>query len=202
MRLYLYIFILNYFLTATFIYWECPISHSDGIIELPGILLLIACILRCAQYVLKSQLTLGRNFWCASVLVFFAVIRRELNYVPELFIPSDFSFLQRSYDWWEDAVLLIVYLLILGLLAYSWRYLWTLLKRIPVSLYIAVVALALLEYLGENAILIPESLGEIIEELAETAIYGIAFMYIWQFKLTEFETHLSNPIHDQVSCKA
>lgn len=122
--------------------------------------------------------------------------------MPELFIPSDFSFLQRSYDWWEDAVLLIVYLLILGLLAYSWRYLWTLLKRIPVSLYIAVVALALLEYLGENAILIPESLGEIIEELAETAIYAIAFMYIWQFKLTEFETHLSNPIHDQVSYKA
>jgi hypothetical protein len=47
----------------------------------------------------QSQLKLGQYFWLASVLVFFAVIRRELNYLPELFIPSDFSLLAHSYDW-------------------------------------------------------------------------------------------------------
>lgn len=175
---------------------------ADGIIELPGIIILIACILRCVQYVIQSELKLGHYFWLASVLTFFAVIRRELNYVPELLIPNGFTFMTHSYDWWEDAVLLTVYLLIVGLLAYSWRYLWMVLKKVPVSLYIAVVALALLEYMGENAIFIPESIGEIVEEIAETGVYTIALIYLWTFKLGEFERHFLPQQNYHAPCKA
>ena len=70
----------------------------DGIIEIPGIILLIACLLRSTQYVVQSESKQGLYFWLALVLTFFAVIRRELNYVPELFISSDFSLLNQSYD--------------------------------------------------------------------------------------------------------
>ena len=164
---------------------------ADGIIEIPGIILLIASILRCTQYVLQSKSKQGLYFWLASVLTFFAVIRRELNYLPELLIASDFSLLNHSYDWWEDAVLLIIYLLIIGLLAYTWRYLWAVLKSVPVYLYLMIVGLALLEYMGENAIMIPQGLGEIVEEVAETGVYAIALTYLWRFKPLVFEEKLS-----------
>ena len=164
---------------------------TDGIIEIPGIILLVACILRCTQYVLQSKSKQGLYFWLASVLTFFAVIRRELNYLPELLIASDFSLLNHSYDWWEDAVLLIIYLLIIGLLAYTWRYLWAVLKSVPVYLYLMIVGLALLEYMGENAIMIPQGLGEIVEEVAETGVYAIALTYLWRFKPLVFEEKLS-----------
>jgi hypothetical protein len=95
-----------------------------------------------------------------------------------------------------------VYLLIVGLLAYSWRYLWMVLKKVPVSLYIAVVALALLEYSGENAIFIPESIGEIIEEIAETGVYTIALIYLWTFKLDKFERHFLPQKNYHAPCKA
>ena len=164
---------------------------TDGIIEIPGIILLVACILRCTQYVLQSKSKQSLYFWLASVLTFFAVIRRELNYLPELLIASDFSLLNHSYDWWEDAVLLIIYLLIVALLAYTWRYLWAVLKSVPVYLYLMIVGLALLEYMGENAIMIPQGLGEIIEEVAETGVYAIALTYLWRFKPLVFEEKLS-----------
>lgn len=173
---------------------------TDGIIEIPGIILLIACILRCVQYMIQSKSKQGLYFWLASVLTFFAVIRRELNYLPELLIASDFSVLNHSYDWWEDALLLIIYLLIVGLLAYSWRYLWAILKSVPVYLYLMIVGLALLEYMGENAIMIPQGLGEIVEELAETGVYAIALVYIWRFKPLMFEALLSNKTY--ATCKA
>lgn len=173
---------------------------TDGIIEIPGIILLIACILRCVQYMIQSKSKQGLYFWLASVLTFFAVIRRELNYLPELLIASDFSVLNYSYDWWEDALLLIIYLLIVGLLAYSWRYLWAILKSVPVYLYLMIVGLALLEYMGENAIMIPQGLGEIVEELAETGVYAIALVYIWRFKPLMFEALLLNKPY--VTCKA
>ena len=164
---------------------------TDGIIEIPGIILLVACILRCTQYVLQSKSKQGLYFWLASVLTFFAVIRRELNYLPELLIASDFSLLNHSYDWWEDAVLLIIYLLIVALLAYTWRYLWAVLKSVPVYLYLMIVGLALLEYMGENAIMIPQGLGEFIEEVAETGVYAIAFTYLLHFRPLVFEEKLS-----------
>ncbi|MFZ2843621.1 hypothetical protein [Psychrobacter sp.] len=172
---------------------------TDGIIEIPGLIMLIACILRCTQYVIQSQSKKSHYFWLASVLIFFAVIRRELNYLPELFISSDFSLLNRSYDWWEDAVLLIVYLSIVGLLAYTWRYLWAVLKSVPVSLYLIVVALATLEYMGENTIIIPEIIGQIVEEIAETGVYAVALVYLWRFKIIDFERHLS--YHLYAPCK-
>ena len=168
---------------------------TDGIIEIPGLIMLIACILRCAQYLVQSQSKQGHYFWLASVLTFLAVIRRELNYLPELFISSNFSLLNHSYDWWEDAILLVVYLSIIGLLAYTWRYLWTVLKSVPASLYLIVVALAILEYMGENTIIIPESIGQIVEEIAETGVYAVALVYLWRFKTIDFERHLSYKLY-------
>ena len=160
--------------------------NTDGIIEAPGIILLIACLLRSLQYVKQSHIKQIQAFWLATVLVFIAVIRRELNYLPDLLVPSDFSFLSQSYDWWEDSVLTVIYLVALGLFAYSRRYLWAVLKSVHVSVYLSVTALAIVQYMGENAIGFPHTLGGIVEELAETAIYAIALTYIWRFNLTEF----------------
>lgn len=147
---------------------------------------------------IQSRSKPSRYFWLAFVLVFFEVIRRELNYLPELFIPSDFSLLTHSYDWWEDNVLAIILLVIIGLLAYSWRYLWAVLKDINISLYIAVAVLAVLQYMGENAIVIPESIGEMVEEIAETSVYAIALIYLWRFQMSDFESPaLYQPNHHQ-----
>ena len=178
---------------------------SDGIIEIPGIIILFACLLRCVQYLRQSSATNTfkqiRAFWLAAVLVFFAVIRRELNYLPDLLVPTDFVLFSHSYDWWEDLVLTIVYVLIVGLLAYSWRYLWAILKKVPVSLYVSVASLALLEYMGENAIMIPEAFGVITEELSETAIYGIALIYLWRLNLNEYDCQVeeTSELHCQTA---
>ena len=159
-------------------------------------------MLRCTQYVIQSRSKSSRYFWLASVLVFFEVIRRELNYLPELFIPSDFSLLTHSYDWWEDNVLAIILLVIIGLLAYSWRYLWAVLKDINISLYIAVAVLAVLQYMGENAIVIPERIGEMVEEVSETIIYTIALIYLWRFKLGDFENYILHQPNQHEPCNA
>ncbi|CAN6959729.1 MULTISPECIES: hypothetical protein [Psychrobacter] len=172
---------------------------TDGFIEIPSIILLIACLLRCAQYVAQSHVKQIKAFWLASVLVFVAVIRRELNYLPELFIPSNFSLLSHSYDWWEDAVLLVIYLMSVGLLIYSWRYLWAILKDVDVSLYLGVATLAILQYMGENAIMFPHTLGGIVEEFAETIIYVIALVYLWRFKLSDFESCLLRKLNFELS---
>ena len=166
---------------------------TDGIIEAPGIILLIACLLRSSQYVMKSHIRQIQAFWLATVFSFVAVIRRELNYLPDLLVPDDFSFLSQSYDWWEDSVLTVIYLVALGLFAYSRRYLWAVLKSVHVSLYLCVTALVIVQYMGENAIGFPHTLGGIVEELAETAIYAIALTYIWRFNLTEFAAGLDYP---------
>ena len=164
--------------------------NSDGIIEIPGMILLFACLLRCTQYVVKSHIKQIKCFWLAGILIFVAVIRRELNYLPDLLVPSDFSMLGQSYDWWEDSVLTVIYLVALGLLTYSRHYLWAVLKNVPVSLYLSVTVLAIVQYMGENAIIFPHTFGEIVEELAETAIYAIALTYLWRFKLTDYESCL------------
>lgn len=164
----------------------------DSVIEIPGIILLIACIGRCAQYIIRSKTKRGSYFWFAAFLTFFAVIRRELNYLPELIIASDFSLLNHSYDWWEDIVLTVIYLIIIGLLVYTWRYLWIVLKSVPVYVYLLIISLALLEYMGENAILISQGIGEVIEEMSETGVYAIALFYLWQFKPLVFESYLSH----------
>lgn len=103
--------------------------------------------------------------------------------------------LSHSYDWWEDAVLTVVYLLIVGLLAYSRHYLWAVLKKVPVSLYLTVAALASLQYMGENAIIFPEALGVIIEELVEIAVYGIALVYLWRFNLSDYDSYLLHELN-------
>lgn len=118
------------------------------------------------------------------------VIRRELNYLPELLISRDFLLLNRSYDWWEDTILLVIYVFIFSLLVYTRRYFWSVLKTIPVTLYLLVTSLALLQYMGENAIIFPKNLGVGVEELAESIIYGTALAYLWNFRLTTFETYL------------
>jgi len=123
--------------------------------------------------VIQSRSKPSSYFWLASVLVFFEVIRRELNFLPELFIPSDF-----------------------------WRYLWAALKDINISLYIAVAVLAVLQYMGENAIVIPESIGEIVEEVSETIIYTIALIYLWRFKLGDFENYILHQPNQHEPCNA
>ncbi|MCG3878388.1 hypothetical protein [Psychrobacter sp. Ps6] len=168
---------------------------SDGIIEIPGMILLFVCLLRCTQYMIQSHIKHIQAFWLAAVLVFFTVIRRELNYLPDLLVPSDFSFLNQSYDWWEDSVLTVIYLVALGLLAYSRHYLWAVLKNVPVSLYLTVTVLVIIQYMGENAIIFPHTFGEVVEELAETVIYGIALTYLWRFKLADYESCLAKKLN-------
>ena len=69
------------------------------------------------------------------------------------------------------------------------------------SLYLTVVALVLLEYMGENAIMIPEALGVIIEELSETAVYGIALIYLWRLNLNEYNCQVeeTSELHCQTA---
>jgi energy-coupling factor transporter transmembrane protein EcfT len=114
-------------------------------------------------------------------------------------VPSDFMLLGYSYEWWEDMVLLAIILVTVGFLIYSWRYFWTVLKNVPRSLYFGVAFLVLIQYMGENAIVIPESFGETVEELAENAIYIVALVYLWTFTLVDFESRLASRSEDDVT---
>jgi hypothetical protein len=169
---------------------EITIFTEDGIIEITGTIILVVCLLRCVQYAIQSRLQRGRYFWLASVLIFFTVIRKELNYLPDLLVSSDFLLLSYSYDWWEDRVLLVIHLVTIGFLIYGWRYFWAVLKATPVALYLGVAVLAALQYMGENAIGFPESVGLMVEELTEAIIYAVALAYLWKFKLVTFEAKL------------
>lgn len=82
--------------------------------------------------------------------------------------------------------LTVIYLMAVGLLIYSWRYLWALLKKAPLSLYGSIAVLAVLQYTGENAIGFPETLGVFIEELSETIIYAIVLVYLWRLNLQDY----------------
>ncbi len=92
-------------------------------------------------------------------------------------------------------MLIIIYVIALGLLVYAWRYLWSLLKRVPVSLYLTVTLLAILQYMGENTIVFSESVGVAIEELTEGIVYAIALWYLWTFTLSDFEKQLTTSSH-------
>ncbi|WP_227677910.1 hypothetical protein [Psychrobacter frigidicola] len=140
---------------------------------------------------MQSRVKQGTYFWLASVLVFFTVMRRELSYLSDTLVPSDFIFLSQSYDWWEDSVLLGIYVIAISLLIYSWRYFWAVLKNTALSLYIGVAVLALIQYMGENAIVFPETLGGMVEEISEDIIYSIALIYLWVFNLAYFEAQLT-----------
>ncbi|MEN6670014.1 hypothetical protein AAJP47_06525 [Psychrobacter sp. B38] len=146
---------------------------------------------------MKSSLKYARAFWLAGILIFVAVLRRELNYLPDLWVPSDFTLLSQSYYWWEDVVLTIIYLTIIGLLVYARRYTWAILKKVPWYLYVSVAILAVLQYMGERAIVIPESIGELVEELSETLIYTIALVYLWRLSLPYYEKKVLNKQRDE-----
>lgn len=148
------------------------------------------CLLRCIRHTMQSHLKQGVYFWIAAVLVFFTVIRRELNHLPDLFIDMQALWLGHNYDWWEDRLLLVIYIIALGLLIYAWRYCWAVLKTTPLWLYLSVAALALLQYIGENAIGFSHSLGIVVEELSEAVIYLLALGYLWSFKVAGFEERL------------
>lgn len=161
-------------------------------IEIPGNLILFICLLCCVQYLIKSPLKYVRAFWLAGILIFVAALRRELSYLPDLWVPSDFTLLAHSYDWWEDVVLTIIYLAIIGLLAYSRRYAWAIIKRVPWYLYVIVAIFAVLQYMGERAIVFPENIGVFIEEFSETTIYAIALAYLWRLNLSDYAGLLQN----------
>ena len=154
-------------------------------IEIPGNIILVICLLRCLHYFLQSHIRRAQTFWLASMLIFVTAIRRELNYLPDLFIPADFTLLSRSYDWWEHMVLTVIYLIVVGLLIHSWRYLWALLKKVPLSLYFGVAVLAIVQYMGENAILFPKDFGVFVEETSETIIYATALIYLWRLNVSD-----------------
>lgn len=135
------------------------------------------------------------------MLIFFNVIRRELSYLPDLLISSDFLLLSYSYDWWEDRVLLVIYIITLGFLIYSWRYFWAILRHIPIALYLSVAVLAALQYMGEHAIVFPETFGVQVEELTEGVIYGIALIYLWNFKLTDIEEQSTNNLSFEIATR-
>lgn len=143
---------------------------------------------------MQSRLKQGGYFWLAAVLIFFTVIRRELNHLPELFISQHFLWLNHNYDWWEDQLLIIIYILALGFLLYAWRYCWSILKSTALWLYLGVAVLALLQYSGENAIGFSHDSGMIVEELSETAIYLMALGYLWSFKVADFEESLEHSL--------
>lgn len=159
---------------------------TESIIEIPGNIILIICLLRCLQYVWKSHVKKIQAFWLASALIFLTVIRRELSYLPDLFVPNDFSFLNHSYYWWEHSTLFVISLISLGLLMYAWQYLWSVLKNVNILLYITVAILAIIQYMGENAIGFPHAFGGILEEVCETAIYGIALVYLWRLNFNDY----------------
>lgn len=50
-------------------------------------------------------------------------------------------------------------------------------------MYLGVATLALLQYMGEHAIIFSEAFGIVTEELAEGVIYGIVLLYLWSFKM-------------------
>ena len=143
---------------------------------------------------MQSRLKQGGYFWLAAVSIFFTVIRRELNHLPDLFINERILWLGHNYDWWEDRLLLVVYILALGFLLYAWRYCWSVLKSTPLWLYLSVAVLALVQYSGENAIGFSHNSGMIVEELSETAIYLMALGYLWSFKVTDFEESLEQSL--------
>ena len=171
---------------------ETTIITENSIIEIGEAIILTLCLLRCLQYSVQSRILQGRHFWFASVLIFFSAIRRELSYLPDLLVPEDFMLLGHSYDWWEDMVLLVIILATLVLLVRARHYFWSVLKNIPKSLYLGVTALAVLQYMGENAIMFPHELGEMVEESSENIIYMIALIYLLQFKLSTFDNLPSN----------
>lgn len=166
---------------------ETTIITENSIIEIGEAIILTLCLLRCLQYSVQSRVLQGRYFWLASVLVFFSVIRRELSYLSDLLVPEDFMLIGHSYDWWEDRILLVIIVAMLILLVRARHYFWTVLKNIPKSLYLGVAVLAVLQYMGENAIMFPHEFGEVVEETSENIIYMIALIYLWQFKLSIFE---------------
>lgn len=172
-------------------------------IEIPGNLILFICLIRCVQYLIKSPFKYARAFWLAGILTFVAAIRRELNYLPDLWVPSDFTLLTHSYYWWEDVVLTMIYLAIIGLLVYSRHYAWAIIKRVPWYLYVMVATLAVLQYMGERAIVFPESIGVFVEELSETLIYVIALAYLWRLNLNEYVgvSHDTNDLHYQTATR-
>ena len=125
-------------------------------------------------------------------MVFFSALRRELSFLSDLLVPEDFLWLGKNYEWWEDTVLLIIALAALGLLIYARRYVWAVLKEVPKKLYIIVTLLVIVQYLAENEIGFNTFSGTLVEELCEAVIYIIAFVYLWRFKLDDFNTRFIN----------
>lgn len=186
-----------------FKYWEFIITSPESMIEIPGNIILVICLLRCLHYFLQSHIRRAQTFWLAGVLIFITAIRRELNYLPDLFVPNNFTLLSRSYDWWEDMVLTVIYLVVVGLLVHSWRYLWALLKKAPLSLYGSVAVLAVVQYMGENAILFPKDFGVFVEEISETIIYAVVLIYLWRLNISDYANQQkeASELHYQTSTR-
>lgn len=122
-----------------------------------------------------------------AFIVFFLVLRKELNYLRDTLAVSDTVWLTLPYDWWEDSILAVVGLFGVLLLVLSRRYWLYILKRVPSILYAVIVILAALQYTGEHAIGFSEWWGVLIEESSEDIIYAVALIYMWRLQLPKLE---------------
>ncbi|SUD89902.1 hypothetical protein [Psychrobacter phenylpyruvicus] len=176
---------------------EVAIITEDSLIELIQAFLLAISLIFCTFYAIKSRFNIARSFWIGSVLVFLSAIRRELSFLSDILVPEGFLLLGASYEWWEDAVLFLIAVTALGLLTYAWHYVSAVLKQVPTALYIVIFLLVILQYVAENEIGFSAISGNIVEELCELIIYTITFMYLWRFKLDDFNTRFikqTNPL--------
>lgn len=100
-------------------------------------------------------------------------------------------------------VLTVIYLVVVVLLIHSWRYLWALLKKAPLSLYGSVAVLAVVQYMGENAILFPKDFGVFVEEISETIIYAVALIYLWRLNISDYANQQkdASELHYQTSTR-
>lgn len=167
---------------------EVAIITEDSFIELIQAFLLAISLIFCTFYAIKSRFNIAQSFWIGSVLIFFSALRRELSFLSDILVPDGFLFLGASYEWWEDVVLFFITVTALGLLIYAWNYVSAVLKEVPKQLYIVTSLLVVLQYVAENEIGFSTLSGNIVEELCEAIIYTIAFVYLWRFKLDDFNT--------------
>lgn len=165
---------------------------ENNIVEHAGAVLLLLCMLKSLHYVMISRYKQGRYFWIASFIVFFLVLRKELNYLRETFSLNELVWLGQSYKWWEDTVLTVIGVIALVLLVLSRRYCLYILKRVPPALYAVIVMLAVLQYMGEHAIGFSEWWGVLVEEMCESIVYAIALVYMWRLKLPILEKSMAD----------
>ncbi|BFM01959.1 hypothetical protein Psyaliredsea_06060 [Psychrobacter alimentarius] len=76
-------------------------------------------------------------------------------------------------------------------------------KKAALSLYGSVAVLAVVQYMGENAILFPKDFGVFVEEISETIIYAVALIYLWRLNINDYTNQQkeASELHYQTSTR-